>query len=263
MATTAKKGPTYYGIGYGPSKVPNPAVAVSIPVIWAITFLKQIGAPVTPNNIRTIIAWGQAESGDPASSVQAYGGWNNFNPLNVVHQPGIADVGMGGRQGDIANFGDVVSGATASAHLFLNNHNAQGIIAELRRGSASASDVNSAVSAFYGTWGGHINFAGINPNLTGSPAFGTNTAPSSNSGNPLGNLLGNLPIVGPIFAGIGGAVSAQTGFYSTILGLFTNWRYVVEVWAGITLIGIGILIVAVDTGAAKRGTSLAAVGAIA
>jgi hypothetical protein len=245
---------------------------VSAPVTWAIAFLKGIGAPVTPQNINTIIAWGTAESGNPTGPQQAYGGWANNNPLNVVVQSNDQHTGMGGSQGDIANFGSIAAGAAASARLFKNNGNAAGIIAALK-GNQSVGIVERAVNAFYSQWGGHISFSGIAPNTTGGA--GGNTGgnavltglpnPLSIGGDVLGGILG-VPgsIIGASpLGGLVDAGKATAALAGTIIGIFANWRYVLEVGFGITMMGLGIVLIMHDIGADKKIAQSAGVVALA
>lgn len=230
---------------------------VSTPVAWAIAFLHQIGAPVTPNNIATVIKWGTAESGSPSGAQQSFGGWANFNPLNVVVQSNDGHTGQGGTQGDIANFGSIAAGAAASARLFKANPNAAGIIASLRA-DAPAASVQNAVRSFYSTWGGSITFAGLKADLTHSPAHQANTTSFAGdvgggiiSGilGPFGGVLGNNPITGIVNAGK--ATGTLAGLF---IGIFQNWRYVAEVVIGGFLVIIGMTLIAIDTGAAKKAT---------
>jgi hypothetical protein len=269
MAGPATNTPTYPP---APGMADNTSTAasssVSVPVSWAMAFLTQIGAPLTQQNIDSIIAWGTAESGSPAGQQQQFGGWANYNPLNVVTQSNDGHTGQGGSQGDIANFGDAGTGATQSARLFKNNPNAAPIINALKA-SASVAEVNAAVNQFYSTWGGTISFAGITPDTTDSPV-GTSAAPGDptavigggNSSGGVLNALGDLPIIGGAFKGL----SAAAALEGSILAIFTNWRYVVEVFAGIAMMGLGIILILHDTGVDRKigqGAQTAAVVAAA
>ena len=66
--------------------------------------------------------------------------------------------------------------------------------------------------------------------------------------NAVGDVLSNLPFVGGVFSAAGATGSLAGQF----LGLFTNWRYVVEVGAGLLLVWLGVFLVAHDTGVDKK-----------
>lgn len=226
-----------------PTTVATTPTTPALPVNWTIGFLKSIGAPVTQNNIDNVLRWGNAESG----GTQKFGGWNNFNPLNIVTQSGDNSTGAGGTQGDIANFGDISSGVSASARLFQGNPNASPIISTLRA-NGSTDQLNSAVNQFYSSWSGSINLTGA----SSTPQTVTTT-------NAVGDALSNLPFVGGVFSAAGstGALAGQ------FLGLFTNWRYVVEVFGGIALVVLGIFLIARDTGAYAKAKHSAGQAAVA
>lgn len=222
------------------------------PVAWSIDFLNAIGAPTTPTNINTVIAWGTAESGAASGGGQAHGGWSNFNPLNVVVQSNDAHVGQGGTQGNIADFGSQSAGVKASARLFLNNPNAAPIIASLR--SASPLDqVNAAINRFYSTWGGSINLAGVTPSTAPGAAHTAQT--TSVAGDVVNGLLG------PVLGGASQIVGGPAKLAGVFIGLFSNWRYLAEVFIGGAMILLGVLLVLHDTGVtqvARQGATVAA-----
>ena len=232
---------------------PTTTEATTLPVNWAIGFLKSIGAPTTQNNIDNVLRWGNAESGGS----QAYGGWSNFNPLNVVTQQGDNSTGAGGAQGDIANFGDITSGVAASARLFQGNPNASGIIQTLRA-NGSTDQLNSAVNGFYATWGGSINLAGASP----TPQNVQTT------GKGIGGLIGEA-ILSPAAATLNvlGIKTPLDSIGAVSQFLFGDWRYVTEVVVGAAMVLLGIFLIARDTGAYGRAKhdaeSAAVIGAAA
>ena len=229
---------------------------------WASAFLKAIGAPVTRNNIDNVVAWGIAESGGVGSD-QGHGGWTNFNPLNIVTQSGDKHISQGGSQGNIADFLSLHDGVNSSARLFLNNGRAAPIIATLRA-NGSRSELNGAINQFYGSWGGSIHLAGATgggKTIGQGPAGGISgsvvdavTGPAEALGTGLFGAAGS-----GVFGALGNAAKLELAFF----GLFTNWRYVVEVMAGLGLIGVGVLFVLHDTGVTKKVQSAATTAAVA
>ena len=221
------------------------------PVAWAIDFLNAIGAPTTPGNITTVIAWGTAESGAASGSGQAHGGWSNFNPLNVVVQNNDAHVGQGGTQGNIADFGSQQAGVAASARLFLNNPNAAPIINALRQG-APLGAVNDAINQFYSSWGGSIH-------LSGAPSTAPGTAHTAQTTNVVSDAITGA--LGPVLGGFTQIAGGPAKLAGIFVGVFSNWRYVAEVFIGGAMIVLGILLVLHDTGATSKLTQGAATGA--
>lgn len=72
-----------------------------------------------------------------------------------------------------------------------------------------------------------------------------------------------LGVAATLFGG-GNPLSAAKSvgtFLTTVLGIFSNWRYIVEVFAGIGLVLLGVTIILIDTGAAKKGVQAAGTGA--
>jgi hypothetical protein len=261
--------------GPGQSPVTAPGAAVSEPVSWAIAFLTKLGAPVNASNITGVLAWGQAESGNPSTS-QSYpnssGGWANYNPLNIVAYQGSGATSQGGQQGDIANFGDLTTGASASAQLYLNNPNAAPIVNALRNntsGNLTLSGLNDAVNQFYGTCKtasgvpASISFAGITPDTTDNPSQ-TATLDKltlqqiKSLASPTAGLIGDLE---------GASGLSAIGDFFKLLGSIPNrvakdWRYWVEIGAGIGVLILGIVLILHDTGADKRAVEAVGAGAV-
>lgn len=261
---------------------------VVTPVMWAINFLHGIGAPTSTSNINLILAWGNAESGAPGSHRQTYGGWDGFNPLNVVRQSGDNSL-PGGNSVDVVNFGTLADGVAASVRLFTGNRNAKPIIDMLKRGNATPQDLTNVLDPFY-TW--DPTFA-----LSGSAPTGGNT--NLGSGSVAGNVRtqslwsslneqinrGLLPwpiyniVGGGLFGGgsnpisdTGSAIQAigktaqGVGLVTTwIAGIFSNWRMVVQFFGGVTLALVGVFLILHDTGvggkAASAGAKVAAIAA--
>ena len=74
--------------------------------------------------------------------------------------------------------------------------------------------------------------------------------------NPFG-VAEHLPVIGDLVKG-GKAVQALAGF---VLGIFRNWRFVLEVLGGAVLLLGGVLIIMNDLGTQKAGTIVKAVAA--
>jgi hypothetical protein len=237
---------------------------------WATMFLKDIGAPQTKENVAIVVAWGMAESGSPSAGAQSHGGWTNYNPLNIVTQANDSHVGQGGSQGDIADFADAATGAAQSARLFTGNAAAAPIINALR-GKHGVSAVNDAINGFYATWGGGplaLNINAAQGKSGGGGIIGSTLGVGRGLANTVvGSTLGvDTALAGSLFPGAGnvfGALTAPAKLATAFFGLFTNWRYVAEVFAGLAMIGVGLLLILHDTGVTKKAGQVATVAAVA
>lgn len=78
---------------------------------WAKDVLGGVGAPVTQQNIDTLVTWANTESG--GYNPNASGG--RFNPLNTT-EGAVGYVGQGGSQGNIKDFGSYDQGVQAITH---------------------------------------------------------------------------------------------------------------------------------------------------
>lgn len=225
-------------------------------VQWAHDVLTALGLPVTITNIAILVTWANVESG--GYNPNATGGRNN--PLNTT-QPGHGGVGGGG-QGNIMDYPSYADGVAAIAENLRNpRFGYPAILKGLR--DQSASETFNAINA--SSFGTHIN-PNTQPTLDGRP--GVNPAPDSPSGlagqgatlavdfNPFG-VAEHLPVIGDLVKG-GKAVQALAGF---VLGIFRNWRFVLEVLGGAVLLLGGVLIIMNDLGTQKAGTIVKAVAA--
>lgn len=246
------------------------------PVAWAIAFLKGIGAPVTQNNINTILAWAHAESGDPTAR-HAYGNWSNFNPLNVEYMNGLPNVtGVEPGQYPIVNFDTLSHGAVSSAWWFNRSSGARPVIEALRR-NASIDEVNAAIQSFY-TWDPSFSIIGQ------STSGGTTPISGGGGGTHQATTTSALGDIGKVFLdpgyGLGKALNALgikvpgsgvlkgvDAVFSFFAGLLNNWRMLVQFLGGVTMMGIGLLLILHDTGvdrkAAGIGGKVVAIGALA
>lgn len=145
---------------------------------WSKLFLRALHAPVTNSNVVNVAAWEQAESGQNIGPAKGKSG-GVWNPLNCVRTPGIPDVGMGGSQGNIANYASLSDGATQSARWWsTNNHAGARLIVQVLKfndkpattqaeSDSAALTLNNAINTFYATWGGHIVLPNVSPNDAG------------------------------------------------------------------------------------------------
>ena len=235
-------------------------------VSWSIDFLNALGYQPTPQNVSSVVAWANAESS--GYNPHASGGLNN--PLNVVATANDGHSGQGGVQGNIADFPDPATGAKAAAALFKGNRNAKPILDVFSK-SGGVAALNSAINQFYASWGGHITLSTASVNAdqitaASSQTGGTQAQTTSWVSDTFGNLVpgfSQIPVLGDLVT----AGKASQALAGGLLGVFSNWRYVLEVLIGWWMILAGILIIAHDTGAdrkALQGTkTAAAVGAVA
>jgi hypothetical protein len=218
---------------------------------WARQFLVAVGAPVTQNNIDNIIAWGNIESGPPGSHRQTYGGWDGYNPLNVVRQTGDNSL-PGNNSAGVVNFATFNDGVQSSARLFLGSSGTkQAIIAALRANAPTAT-LGAAINNFYASWGSGFSFSGSAP-TGGNQPIGSGTSDVA-GGVATGAQLDayipgtNIHIPG---TGAGGKIlpsplSWMESLASFVLNIGDNWRYIVEVIAGAMLMLTGVGLIAID-----------------
>jgi Mannosyl-glycoprotein endo-beta-N-acetylglucosaminidase len=103
--------------------------------------------------------------------------------------------------------------------------------------------LEATYAALYGSAGNNATTG------TGQEVLDSETDGSGSSGGGgLGSVLGNLPIVGGLFS----AATAPVALAGQVLGLFQNWRFVVEVLAGLAMMGLGIILILHDTGVDKK-----------
>lgn len=234
-------------------------------VTWATDILTGLGIQPTPTRISMLTTWANHESGGYNSG--SSGGLNN--PLNttLASFPGGHSISQGGQQGNIQNFGSPSDGVKAQVQNLAHSSPSFGygaIVNALR--TQNPDQFFSAIDASsFGThFSGNVSLdTGTSGSPSGAPGTASTTGVVGDIAGGLNDALGKLPFVGPLFTG----ASQVARFEGQLLGLFTNWRYVVEVIAGIMLVGLGFLIILIDTGVAKKGVqtvgTAAAVGAVA
>lgn len=116
---------------------------------WAAQLLHAIGAPVTAQNMRALIAWQRAE-----------GGSARFNPLNTT-QP--AHGASAYNSVGVRNYGSAAQGLNATAKTLLNGRYGN-IVNLFRSGKASAEQIATAVAASpWGTGKGVLRVLGAGP----------------------------------------------------------------------------------------------------
>ena len=116
---------------------------------WAVGVLHAIGAPVTPQNLRALLAWQRAE-----------GGGARFNPLNTTQGArGATNYNSVG----VKNFTSEQQGIQATAKTLLNGHYGN-IVGLLRSGQSTAEQVATAVAhSPWGTGSGVLRVLGSGP----------------------------------------------------------------------------------------------------
>ena len=112
---------------------------------WAHDFLTKLGKPTTPENIRAVEAWQQAESG---------GGGGKFNPLNTT---------QGGYQGEsnlnsvgVKNYQSYEDGIAANVQV-INNGYYKPILDALSSGKSAMAVAQAIAQTPWGTGGGVVN----------------------------------------------------------------------------------------------------------
>lgn len=216
-------------------------------VQWAHDVLTALGLPTTQTNIAILVTWANIESG--GYNPNASGGRNN--PLNTT-QPGHGGVGGGG-QGNIMDYPSYADGVAAIVENLRNpRFGYPNILAGLR--AQNPSQTFAAINA--SSFGTHIS---PNTSLTLSGITGINPAPDSPSGHVgyttnaitdavgagVGALLG--PAGGIFNALTGGALKTVTAPFAFFVALSHNWRYFVEIGAGLLLIGAAIFLLGKHT----------------
>jgi hypothetical protein len=232
-------------------------------VSWAYDLIAEINKqakgkwhiPANATTVGILVAWANVESSGYRPS--SPGGRNN--PLNTTEtsQGGVA--GKGGTQGNIVDFATYADGIKNQAHNLLSpSFGYPKILAGLQAASPAKTFAAIDASAF-GTHFGKgakpapVSGGGATPGGIGSGSGNTaNTvsAVSDAAGQAIQGVVGLVP-------GLGTALSAGEAVVAldkVIIGIFSNWRYVVEVLVGASMIGIGILLIAHDTGALKAAT---------
>jgi hypothetical protein len=107
---------------------------------WAKDFLTKVGMPITPENVRAITAWEQAE-GTKAS----------FNPLATT-QSGFSGETRFNSVG-VKNYADYQDGIDANAHALLNGRYTN-ILDALRAGNSATAVAQAIQNSPWGTGGG-------------------------------------------------------------------------------------------------------------
>lgn len=237
-------------------------------VDWAIDLLTGLGIKPTPTRISMLTTWANHESGGYNSG--SSGGLNN--PLNTTERTAvqggrtITAISQGGSQGNIQNFGSPSDGVAVQVkNLSASNFGYPAIVAALRAENPDSFFGAIDSSAFGTHFAGHVQ---LDNGTSGSPSGPSGTSAggggiAADLQNSVSDAIAGIPFFGSVFTG----AQATAKFEGQLLGLFVNWRYVVEVMAGLVLMGAGFLIILIDTGLAKKGVqaagTAAAVGAIA
>lgn len=243
-------------------------------VSWAMDLIATINAqskgryhiPTNAVTVGILVTWANHESGgyNPSSA----GGRNN--PLNTTEKSQGGVAGQGGSQGNIVDFSTYADGLRNQAHNLLSpSFGYPAILAGLSAASPAKTFAAINASGFGTHFGANTPVAGVTTSGTGKAAGGsagqtaTETGVDLNPFDAVKSIIGIIPGVGTIESG----AKTYSALAAIAIGVFANWRYVVEVFAGVGLIAVGLLLIAVDTGAAKKATSgvktAAEIGAVA
>lgn len=118
----------------------GPAAGDYTPQTWAPAFLRDARLPVTPSNVRAVVAWEMAEGGN----------WFNgarFNPLDTtMPEPGATDMNWVG----VKAYTSWTQGFVATVAT-LYNGNYPGIIAALRAGKSAQAVADAVAVSPWGT----------------------------------------------------------------------------------------------------------------
>lgn len=138
---------------------------------WQAQILRGVGAPVTPQNIRFMNAWAQAEGGTAAN--------NPFNTTQVM--PGAT--AYNNNNGDpVKNYLNPAQGIAATI-MTLKNGNYGPIIAALDRGNSAMADAQAEAQTPWGT--GSLIEKVLGGRVTGGVP--TSGAPVAAGASPAGN----------------------------------------------------------------------------
>lgn len=115
---------------------------------WAKDVLNGVGAPVTDQNMQTLITWANTESG--GYNPNAPGG--RYNPLNTT-EGAVGYVGEGGSQGNIKDFGSYQQGVQAIVHNLTKTKGAgyENILGALRQGNDPQAVFHAINGSAFGT----------------------------------------------------------------------------------------------------------------
>jgi hypothetical protein len=223
---------------------------------YQLDFINEILPDVLAQSARTGIP---PEVFITQSSVETDWG-RNTGWWGTDHNP--AGVGVTGAPGVGFTYPNISAGfASYADHLMGIGESGQGQFVSDVKAHASTETLLNDLEA--SPWaGGHYGGTGLNQRYeslygnasnnattgTGQADTTTDSTSSSDSSGGLGSVLGNLPIVGGLFK----AATAPVALAGQVLGLFQNWRYVVEVLAGLAMMGLGIILILHDTGVDKK-----------
>jgi len=135
------------------------ALGTHTPQQWAHDFLTEGRFPVTVENLRAVVSWEFAESGNPPNAAK-------YNPLNTTQRmPGSWDFNWNGGY-PVQNYPDYQTGITANAHVIRNGYYPH-VVAALEAGHDAQAVVNAIVLSPWGTR--HITLIGAAPVPTPTP----------------------------------------------------------------------------------------------
>lgn len=145
------------------------------PQQWATDFLTGIGAPATPKNVQTVVAWEQAESG---------GGGGLYNPLNTT-QGGYNATGSINSVG-VKNYATYADGLAATIHAFTSGATQYGY-GKIRDALVAQNQPAAFAAVNSSSWGTH-SLGGADITAAASSGYAAPTT-QSGGGCPEGNLI--------------------------------------------------------------------------
>lgn len=222
-------------------------------VSWAIDLLTLMQVPVSPTNIGVLITWANHESGGYNPSVAG----GRYNPLNTTETAKGGVAGSGGSQGNIRDYVSYEAGLANQAwNLTRPSFGYPAIIAGLRAQNPAATFAAINASAF----GTHFpaGYTGSGPVAPGShaPTPGLSTGTTAGGSSPGAQTAETQSLVGDAFSTILGnvpglstaidAAALPAKFAGLLIGVFSNWRFVLELAAGTLLMLVGLNLIVKD-----------------
>lgn len=150
----------------------------SEPTGWAVDLLGTLGMPVTPDNVRFLNAWAQAEGSraafNPLATTQPASGASSFNSVGV------------------RNYTSYEQGLQATAQT-LRNGNYGGILSALRSGTSAVSAAQAVAASPWGTGSGVLRVlnaggGGSAPQISGVGRRGMSAPVGGGSGTATYNM---------------------------------------------------------------------------
>lgn len=246
--------PTQPAPQQAPPKVPHGVkydtkekrVFINTPIAWAFAFLIGSGLPVTPSNLRALVAWEAQEGGH----------WRNsrrYNPLNTTYHDGeTPGYSAGGSQGDIGAYGTWGEGMYATMKTIRGHgHGYENILAALRKGNDAQAVVRAINASDWGTHG--VSTSGVKlgsgyaRERTSLGGWILARAPLAKNVDDAKGVAEPQGITGGAATGAAKSVWSAAKAVPHFLELLAKYLFSADWWKriGIALLGLGLVIVAV------------------